>query len=221
MIPSPSPNPAGHLHSFAAGTLHAGGYDLAEAERFADGLVTYAQLLSAWGERINLTGLRSVDTILDELVMGAALLGRSLPSFRTLVDIGSGAGLPGLPLALVFPERQFLLVEPRERRHHFLRHAVRTLTLRNVRTLRARAEQAAPEPHDVAIAQAVGVPAKVIPMLRRWVRPGGCIAIPTREDGFECGEVSAAMETRLVPYGIAGAARHALWLAWPSPDPAG
>ena len=153
------------------------------------------------GPRLNLTGLRGAEAILAGLVVDSVLLGRALPGFMSLVDIGSGGGLPGIPLALLFPERRFLLIEPRERRHHFLRHAIRVLRADNIRTLRARADEQTPELHDIAVAQAVGPPDRVIPMLLRWVRPGGWIAIPTFAEGCSIATLPAGLDSRLEPYG--------------------
>jgi 16S rRNA (guanine527-N7)-methyltransferase len=194
-------------------TLLAGGLAPGDAARISEPLVAYATLLDTWGSRLNLTGLHGVDAILARLVVDATLVGRALPDFASLVDIGSGAGLPGIPMALLFPERQFLLIEPRERRHHFLRHAVRELRVENIRTLRARADEPVPERHDVAIAQAVGPPETVAPMLIRWVRPGGWIAIPTVATGTAVPPPSSGLDWRLEAYGVESAAHHALWLA--------
>lgn len=193
--------------------LLAGGLEPGDATRISEPLVAYATLLDTWGSRLNLTGLHGVGAILARLVIDATLLGHALPDFASLVDIGSGAGLPGIPVALLFPERRFLLIEPRERRHHFLRHAVRELRLENIRTLRARADEPVPEQHDLAIAQAVAPPETVVPMLVRWVRPGGWIAIPTVTTRNEMPPPSSGLDWRLEAYGLDNAAHHALWLA--------
>ncbi|MGH0036086.1 MAG: 16S rRNA (guanine(527)-N(7))-methyltransferase RsmG [Myxococcota bacterium] len=141
-------------------------------------LALLAHHLASWAERINLTAHRTAAEIATRLLLDAAALATVLPPFESAVDLGSGAGLPGLPLAILHPERRFVLVEARERRHHFQRSAVRELGLRNVEPLRGRAELLDPRPMDLAIAQAMGPPAQVLEWLRRWSRVGGWVALP-------------------------------------------
>lgn len=89
-------------------------------------------------------------------------------------DVGSGAGLPGLVLAIARPEVDFLLIEPMERRVDWLVSEASELGLDNVAVLRARAEDARlPHPLDQVTARAVSALAKLIPITVRLVRPGG------------------------------------------------
>jgi 16S rRNA (guanine527-N7)-methyltransferase len=111
-------------------------------------------------------------------VLDAAALSRVLPEVARLVDLGSGAGFPGLPLSVLRPECEVLLVEAREKRHHFQRAAVRRLGLENARPLRGRAEALEPIPSPLVVAQAMAAPAAVLRSARAWVEPGGRIAIP-------------------------------------------
>jgi 16S rRNA (guanine527-N7)-methyltransferase len=147
----------------------------------ADRLARLAHHLAAWAERINLTGHRTALEIARRLILDAAALSTALPPFQTAVDLGSGAGLPGLPLAILFPDRQFLLVESRQRRHHFQRSAIRELAIENARPLLGRAEMLEPEPSELAIAQAMGPPAQVLEWLCRWSVPTGWVALPASE----------------------------------------
>jgi 16S rRNA G527 N7-methylase RsmG len=114
-----------------------------------------------------------------EGILGRALgLSTLLPPDGTIVDLGSGAGFPGLPLAILWPGRSVTLVEARSRRHHFQRHAVRSLGLTNVETLLGRAEVLEGPCHDVVVAQAVGPPEEVVELALPWARPGGRIHVP-------------------------------------------
>jgi 16S rRNA (guanine527-N7)-methyltransferase len=89
-------------------------------------------------------------------------------------DIGSGAGLPGLVLAIARPDVQFILIEPMERRVDWLRRESAALGLDNVEVLRARAEEAKVfPPLDQATARAVSALAKLIPLTVPLVRSGG------------------------------------------------
>lgn len=146
--------------------------------RACDRLLDLCELLARWAARISLTAHRDPDAILDRLVLDAAALATVLPAGETVADLGAGAGLPGLPLAILLPDRRFTLVEARERKHHFQREAIRRLELDNVRALLGRAETLSAEPHAGALAQAVAPPAEVVGLLLPWAMEGGWIAIP-------------------------------------------
>jgi 16S rRNA (guanine527-N7)-methyltransferase len=137
-----------------------------------------AELLELWSARMNLTSHRSASAIARRLVLDAAALLGELPPFTRLADLGSGAGFPGLPLAILEPDREFVLVEARERRHHFQREAIRRLGLKHVQPLRGRIESLEPIRCTVVVAQALGPPDRIVDAMLRWVEPGGTLVIP-------------------------------------------
>lgn len=139
-------------------------------------------ILFAWSKKINLTGHSTPEKIASRLIMDALALAKELPAFVSLADLGSGAGFPGLPLAVLFPEREFLLVESRERRVHFQRHAIRELGLKNIRSLRGRAEEIEPEPCDLVIAQAMANFEQVVAWMKPWCKVGGHLVVPCSEN---------------------------------------
>ena len=143
-------------------------------------LCRYTALLERWAARINLTGHRDAEAIARRLVLDAVALWAALPigPVSHVADLGSGAGLPGFPIAILAPSTHVVLVESRLRRHHFLRAARRELGLGNLRLLRGRIEELAPEACDLVVAQAVAAPPTVLGWMRRWARPGGWLAIP-------------------------------------------
>jgi 16S rRNA (guanine527-N7)-methyltransferase len=141
-------------------------------------LVELAQLLERWSARINLSGHRDSRAIVRRLVLDAAALCTALPSLDSLADIGSGAGFPGLPVAILREGCEVTLVESRERRHHFQREAIRRLGLSHVRAVLGRAERLEPAPHRAAIAQAVARPAVALPLIYPWVEVGGLLLLP-------------------------------------------
>ncbi|MEY9966084.1 16S rRNA (guanine527-N7)-methyltransferase [Streptacidiphilus sp. MAP12-16] len=103
--------------------------------------VRYAELLADAGVRRGLIGPREVPRLWDRHVLNCAVLGELLPEGASLCDVGSGAGLPGIPVALARPDVRITLLEPLLRRTTFLEEVVRELRLDNVTVLRGRAEE--------------------------------------------------------------------------------
>ncbi len=144
----------------------------------ADSLFSFARLLEHWSGRMNLTGHRSLEAIIERLILDAAALAQVLPEFGSLADLGSGAGLPGLPIAILRPQCRVTLVESRERRHHFQRAAVREIGIPNARPLHGRAEELEAKPHAAVIAQALARPERALAWMVRWAEPGGLLLLP-------------------------------------------
>jgi 16S rRNA (guanine527-N7)-methyltransferase len=140
-------------------------------------LVRLAELTAQWSQRMSLTGFKDPSAVLEHLVLDALALGAQLPPWQSLCDVGSGAGFPGLPLACIYPDREVFLIEPRERRHHFQRHACRSLGLTRVRPLRGRAEDLEPVPCDIALSQALARPEAALRLLAPWVGTQGRIGL--------------------------------------------
>ncbi|MGW7585694.1 16S rRNA (guanine(527)-N(7))-methyltransferase RsmG [Kitasatospora sp. NPDC054768] len=109
-------------------------------ERY-DAAVRYTELLATAGVQRGLIGPREVPRLWDRHVLNCAVLAELLPSGITLCDVGSGAGLPGIPVALARPDVSVTLLEPLLRRTTFLEEVVRELGLDNVTVLRGRAEE--------------------------------------------------------------------------------
>jgi 16S rRNA (guanine527-N7)-methyltransferase len=104
-------------------------------------LSTYLDLLLKWNARTNLTAIRDPEEIVRRHFGESLFAARHLPpNTRTLLDFGSGAGFPGLPIALFHPEITITLAESQNKKATFLREAVRTLNLLNVEVWAARAE---------------------------------------------------------------------------------
>ena len=107
--------------------------------------------------RRGLIGPREVPRLWERHLLNCAVLGELLPEGASLCDVGSGAGLPGIPLALARPDVRITLLEPLLRRTTFLDEVVRQLGLENVTVLRGRAEEMVGKlpPVDVVTARAV------------------------------------------------------------------
>nr|WP_245797595.1 16S rRNA (guanine(527)-N(7))-methyltransferase RsmG [Mangrovactinospora gilvigrisea] len=101
----------------------------------------YAALLAGEGVVRGLIGPREVERLWGRHLLNCAVLGEAVPRDVALCDVGSGAGLPGIPLALVRPDLRITLLEPLLRRTTFLEEAVEELGLDNVTVVRGRAEE--------------------------------------------------------------------------------
>lgn len=143
--------------------------------RAVPSLCRYLDLLVEWNQRFDLTAARSEDelvdlTLADALVIAlGTLVGQRAPSDEAWVDVGSGAGAPALPLALLLPEIALTLVEPKSKRVAFLRTACGALSV-NVSVARARSADLAPRSHSVALSRATLAPDLWLPEGARVAR---------------------------------------------------
>jgi 16S rRNA (guanine527-N7)-methyltransferase len=137
--------------------------------------VTFAGLLATRGVEQGLLGPREVGRLWDRHLLNCAVVAELIePRPATLLDLGSGAGLPGLVLAMLRPEMAVTLLEPMERRCRFLTEAVTELGLANVSVLRGRAEDITLRT-DVVTARAVAPLPRLAGLAIRVVRPGGMV----------------------------------------------
>jgi 16S rRNA (guanine527-N7)-methyltransferase len=138
----------------------------------------YAEMLLDWNRSVNLTGARTMEEVLAQVATGDALLAVSWTRIRRVIDIGSGGGLPAVPLALAMPQVQFTLLEANTRKCAFLERVAATLNLTNVVVAAGRAEElghrpALREQFDRAISRAAAPPAVLLELALPFVRPGG------------------------------------------------
>ncbi|MFD7917949.1 16S rRNA (guanine(527)-N(7))-methyltransferase RsmG [Streptomyces sp. NPDC059740] len=119
--------------------------------------VRYAELLADIGVRRGLIGPREVPRLWERHLLNCAVLSEVVPEGVTVCDVGSGAGLPGIPLALVRPDVSITLLEPLLRRTTFLQEVVELLGLDHVEVVRGRAEEVMDKipPKHVVTARAV------------------------------------------------------------------
>lgn len=128
------------------------------AERFVEHLVTTG---IEWG----LLGPREVPIMWERHVLNCAVVQELLPRGGVVADVGSGAGLPGLALAIARPDVQFVLIEPLERRVDWLNMVIEDLGLENVDVIRARSEQVFDTVDvDIVTARAVSAMKSLVPM---------------------------------------------------------
>ena len=119
-----------------AGTAELG---LAPAPEVFERLLDYVELLARWNATFNLTAVRDPAEMIDRHLLDSLAIARYVRG-DSLIDLGTGAGLPGIPLAILEPSRQHVLVDSNGKKARFLREAVRALDLANVRVEQARVE---------------------------------------------------------------------------------
>jgi 16S rRNA (guanine527-N7)-methyltransferase len=134
----------------------------------------YTAALVADGETLGLLGPREYPRIWTRHVLNSAVVAELVPAGVTVADVGSGAGLPGIPMALVQPEAHFTLIEPMERRSDWLKEQVEKLGLTNITVLRARAEEVG-EAFDIVTARAVKALPQLLQMCVPMTKHGGQI----------------------------------------------
>jgi 16S rRNA (guanine527-N7)-methyltransferase len=132
----------------------------------------YFDALVRDGDLLGLLGPREMPKLWTRHILNSAVVAELVAPGQTVADVGSGAGLPGIPMALAQPQAQFTLIEPMERRSDWLKRVVQDLELTNVRVHRARAEEVA-EVFDVVTARAVSALPNLLRMCVPMTKHGG------------------------------------------------
>ena len=145
----------------AAAAIFGSGIDLAR---------DYTQRLAADSETFGLLGPRELPKIWSRHVINSALLSELVPDGSLVADVGSGAGLPGIPMAIAQPNAHFTLIEPMERRANWLVSVVNDLGIKNVDVIRARAEEVSRTDFDIVTARAVAALDKLLKLLTPLTR---------------------------------------------------
>jgi 16S rRNA (guanine527-N7)-methyltransferase len=156
--------------------------------------VDYVVWLAGAGVQRGLLGPREVDRIWVRHVLNSAAVAPAIPVDASVVDLGSGAGLPGIPLSLARPDLRMTLLEPLLRRSTFLSEVVADLGL-GVRVVRGRGEDLAPAAVDVIVARAVAPLSRLVPLALPALRPGGrLVALKGRSAEREVDAAATALD---------------------------
>lgn len=155
----------------------------------------YVEHLSTTGIEWGLIGPREVPRLWERHVLNCAIVADLLPEGTLVADVGSGAGLPGLCLAMARPDCQFLLIEPLERRVDWLDMVVEDLGLENVDVIRGRSEQVAGNLDvDVVTARAVSALKSLLPLTMPLLKgQGQLLAIKGRSAADEITAAAKAL----------------------------
>ena len=161
------------LDAELAGELADGLSALQLPQELATPLLAYLELLARWNKTYNLTSVREPREMLRRHLLDSLAMQRFVDA-GPLADLGSGPGLPGIPLAIADPELQVTLVDSNGKMARFQREAVRALGLRNVRTVQARAEDVAePGAYRLLTARALDRLAGILAVGGHLLAPGG------------------------------------------------
>lgn len=121
-----------------------------------DSFITYLQELMKWNKAHNLTGLKTERDIIIKHFLDSLLFAKVLPEeTSSVIDIGSGAGFPGIPLSIMNPDHEVFLVEPKKKKAIFLRHMVHHLGLKKTEVMDKRVEDISGVQVDAALTRAL------------------------------------------------------------------
>ena len=133
----------------------------------------YAQKLANDSDELGLLGPRELDKIWSRHILNSAVVAELVKPGEMVADVGSGAGLPGIPMAIAAPDTDFVLIEPMDRRASWLQEVVDELDLQNVEVVRARAEEVEGGQFEVVTARAVAALDKLLRLCVPLLKPGG------------------------------------------------
>jgi len=191
------------------------GLDLPDAAR--NGLIAYVELLAKWNRTYNLTAVRAPGAMVPRHLLDSLTLVPHLHGGRVL-DVGTGPGLPGIPLALASPDRKFVLLDSNAKKTRFLTQVKAELGLENLSVVHCRAEAYRPEaPFTTITARAVTSLSGLFAACRHLLAPDGVLlAMKGARPEAELAELPPAVVVlRVEPLSVPGegAARHVVCLA--------
>ena len=173
--------------------------------------------LDRWNRRVNLTAIRDFNGMLTSHLLDS-LAARQLLHGNTVLDVGTGAGFPGLPLAIAEPDRHFTLLDSNNKKIMFVQHAAGLLGLGNVVAVKGRAQDYAPgHRFDTVIARALAALPRLVEIAGHLVREDGVfVALKGRYPAEELEQLDDAPWTHevmeLVVPGLEPGSRHAVLL---------
>lgn len=149
------------------------------AENEAASFINYLNLLVKWNKTHRLVGSTDPEWVIERLLLDSLLFLKILPAdVRSLLDFGTGAGVPGIPIKIVRPETEVALLESKPRRISFLLTAVRELRLTRTRVVGARAEEVLAQlqgTFDAVVMRCAGSPDRILPLAAGFAREGGIV----------------------------------------------
>lgn len=160
----------------------------------------YMNLLLEWNEKINLTAITEIDEVILKHFIDSMTVLKFLVDSETIIDVGTGAGFPGIPIAIMKPDKRITLLDSLNKRINFLNEVCNELEINNVKTYHDRAEDFAHnldirEKYDVAISRAVANMTTLVEYLLPFVKVGGvCICMKGSEINEELDKAKFAIK---------------------------
>lgn len=146
----------------------------------------YLNILTKWQRSQRLVGSVEPAWLVDNVLLDSLCFLGAVPSAaRLIVDVGSGAGIPGIPIAIVAPHLRLALIESRQRRVSFLSTVVRELALENVDVIGCRVQELAPMHtgrYDAAVMRCAGELSTLLPSVLPLLKAGGVLVVSSKAD---------------------------------------
>jgi len=150
--------------------------------------LTYLELIKKWNNKINLTSIREDKEIVVKHFLDSLTVSDFINDGSQVIDIGTGAGFPGVPLSIVRESLKITVLDSRKKRIFFINEVLRELELRNVETAAARAEDSnngVPRNHyDYVLTRAVGDIEEVLNLSEPYLKSGGKMILMRGKDGM-------------------------------------
>jgi 16S rRNA (guanine527-N7)-methyltransferase len=155
----------------------------------------YKALLEKWNKVHNLTGAKTLQQI-DQFILDAVIPITFLPPITKAMDIGTGAGFPGIILAIALPQTHFTLVEPLSKRASFLQFVKADLGLSNVDVKPLRVEQLPSEPYDLITSRAVTDTQMLLKLSKPFCREGSLLLFYKGEKVYD--EIDETLDYKII-----------------------
>ena len=186
------------------------GVELDESQ--VEALWRYAHMLRERNEHVNLTSIVSPEGILTLHMLDSLSVAPHLGDARRIIDVGTGGGFPGVPLAVACPQREFTLIDGTQKKIRFVAESVAALDIRNVQAVAARAENfPGKKDFDVVIVRAVGTLADVLHNAGKLLAPHGrLLAMKGRAPDDEIKDLPRGWQAEVIRLHVPGldAERH-------------
>lgn len=175
------------------------GYNLQEEQ--LEQFFTYKELLIEWNKKMNLTAIEQEEDIITKHFIDSLSIASYIPDTAKVIDIGTGAGFPGIPLKILKKDLSITLLDSLNKRITFLKEVIRNLSLENIQAVHARAEELAHkeeyrEQYDIAVSRAVAPMHTLLEYMLPYVKIGGkCICMKGPNLQEESKDLQNCLET--------------------------
>jgi 16S rRNA (guanine527-N7)-methyltransferase len=172
-----------------------------------ESLIAFLALIQKWGKAYNLTAIREMSEAIDLHLLDSLTVSPFLDGVRVM-DVGTGAGLPGIPLAVVHPDKRFVLLDSSAKKVRFVRHAIIELGLANVEAVASRVEDYRPSVgFDLVLARAFSSLSEIRTMVAHLLgSEGRVLALKGQYPRGEVEALQGAVDVRVYALAIPGLA---------------